>query len=60
MCVCECVSCVVSFANAQKAGWAVLKAALGVCIGEQWKVSVITPGTRRREKEREGVFVWID
>lgn len=43
--VSECVSCVVSLANAPKAGWA-------VCLGEQWKVWVITPGTRRRERER--------
>ena len=33
----------------REAGWAVLKAAVSVWAGEQWRVSAITPGTRGRE-----------
>lgn len=39
------------------AGWAVLKAAVSVWAGEQWRVSVITPGTRG---EGGRVFIWRD
>lgn len=56
VCTCECVSCVASNANAQKAGCAVLKAAVSVGAGEH-RVSMITP-----ENQGEGgrVFIWID
>ncbi len=56
VCMCVCVSCVASDANAQNAGWAVLKAAVSIWTGEQWRVCVITPGT----EEGGGVFIWTD
>lgn len=53
VCVCECVSCVASGVNAQKPGWAVLKArgrgaAEGFC-DNPWN-----------QGEGERVFIWID
>ena len=51
---CECVSCVASHANAQKAGCAVLKAPVGVGAGEHRRVSMIPP-----ENQGEGGRVFI-